>query len=52
MLTAIVPLIVLIAGALLYGLTNGKPAEIGKIMFFCGLLALCLAMSNKAVHFG
>ena len=36
-------LIVLIVGLLMYALAQGKVAEIGKVMLFCGLLAFLFA---------
>ena len=39
MLSIIWPLLIAVAGALLYALAaNPKLAELGRIMFFCGLL--------------
>lgn len=36
-------MLVLLVGLLMYALSvNGKLAEIGRIMFFCGLFALLL----------
>lgn len=53
MLIAIIPLIVLIVGLLMYALAaNPKIQEIGRIMFFCGLLALCLAFSRQTLSIG
>lgn len=52
MLTIIWPLLVVVAGALLYALAaNPKLAELGRIMFFCGLLwtVYLLAGSSFAV---
>lgn len=38
-----IDMLVLLVGLLMYALsTNGKLVEIGRIMFFCGLLALLL----------
>jgi hypothetical protein len=45
MLTIAIPLAVFIAGLLIYALATGaKAVEIGRIMIFCGLLALLLTM--------
>ncbi len=39
----ILPLFFAVVGLLLYvASTNGKVAEIGRIMFFCGMLAFLL----------
>ena len=47
----VVPLVVLVAGLLLWTLSsNAKASEAGRIMFFCGLLALCFSLGAKAVH--
>ena len=38
MVVVIWPLLVMVLGALAYGLSNnGKVAELGRIAFFCGL---------------
>jgi len=53
MIIALVPLVVAIAGLLLWLLaSNVKVAEIGKIMFCCGLLALMFATAKKTVSIG
>jgi hypothetical protein len=40
-----VPAIFTVAGALVYGLSsNPKPAELGRLSFACGLLALLLGL--------
>lgn len=42
--------LVAIVGLLMYVLsTNGKVAEIGRIMFFCGLLAFLLTARNLGI---
>jgi hypothetical protein len=43
MTIAIFPLLVGLTGLLMWIFGRGKVAEIGKIMFFCGLLAFCMA---------
>lgn len=44
-----IPLLVAILGVLMYALaTNGKIQEIGRIMFFCGLLTFLLELGNHA----
>lgn len=53
MIIAVVPFILAVIGALLYALaTNGKVSEVGRIMFFCGLLVLTFALAREVVHFG
>ena len=43
MLVAYLPIIAIVVGVLAYALsTNAKIAEIGRILLFCGLLALLL----------
>ena len=50
---ALFPFILAIVGLLIYALAaNPKVSEIGRIMFFCGLLALTLAMAKTVIHFG
>ena len=47
------PVIVLVLGLLLYVLpVNAKLQELGRIMFFCGLLALCFAYAGRTVRIG
>jgi hypothetical protein len=44
-------LLVAIIGLLIYALaTNGKVVEIGKIMFWTGLLAFLLTVTSASVH--
>ncbi len=53
MFIALVPLFVAIVGLLMYALSaNTKVAEIGKIMFFCGLLALMFASARESIRIG
>lgn len=53
MIIAIVPLVVAVIGTLAYALaTNAKVQEMGRIAFFCGLLALMLLMSASHVRIG
>jgi hypothetical protein len=49
MLIALVPLAVAIAGALIYGFCDGKKAEVGRILLFCGVLVLVAMMSGRTV---
>lgn len=40
-----------IVGLLLYGFSkDAKPAEIGRITFFCGLLCFLLSIGSKWVN--
>lgn len=42
-----IPLLVLcIIGLLTYALAKDKVAEIGKVVFFCALLALCFGQAT------
>lgn len=51
MAIALFPIIVAILGILLWFVSaNGKVQEAGRIMFFCGLLALCFALSRDTVR--
>lgn len=49
---AYAPLLVAIVGLLLYALSskNAKVAEIGRILFFCGVLTLTLGMAGETVR--
>jgi len=51
MLIAIIPLIVLLLGALVYALaSNPKAAEMGRIAFLCGLFVLTWVLAGKTVR--
>lgn len=42
-MTIYIPLLVALAGVVIYGLSaQPKPAEVGRLMFACGLLAWLL----------
>lgn len=50
---ALLPLILAIVGLLIYALAaNAKTAEIGRIMFLCGLFVLTLTLAKTVVHIG
>jgi hypothetical protein len=50
MLIAVVPVIFMIVGLLLWALAaNPKVAEAGRIMFAAGSFAICFALSGKGV---
>ncbi len=50
MITMLAPAIVLAVGLLLYALaTNGKVQEIGRIMFFCGMLVVTYLLASHSV---
>jgi hypothetical protein len=51
MVITVFSLVVCVAGLLLWALSsNAKVAEAGRLAFFAGLLALCLASGQKSVH--
>lgn len=51
MLIAYVPLLVAVIGLLLYILaSNAKVQELGRLMFFAGILVLALSLAGKTVH--
>jgi Na+/phosphate symporter len=53
MAVAILPLVILIAGLLIWALAaNAKLAEAGKMMFFCGLLVLTMSLAKETIRFG
>jgi len=53
MLIAIWPIIVLLAGLLLWVLpTNPILKEIGRIAFFCGLLVTTMVVSRQTLRIG
>lgn len=49
-MVALIPVLFAIAGALLYGLAaNPNVAEIGRLMFACGMLVFLLSVGAHAV---
>jgi Na+/phosphate symporter len=51
MLIILIPLLVLVVGALAYALSaNGKVAELGRIAFFVGLFWLVYSLSSTHLH--
>ena len=53
MAIAIFPIVLAIVGALVYALSsNTKAAEIGRLTFACGMLALAFALAAHVVHLG
>jgi hypothetical protein len=53
MFIAVIPLLVAIIGPLMYILAgNAKVAEIGRLMFACGLLALIFASARESIRIG
>ena len=52
MLIAIIPVLMIVIGVLMYALSsNAKVAEIGRLMTAAGLFALAFAMSGKTISF-
>lgn len=41
-------LVLAVIGLLIYAFANGKPAEIGRLVFFAALLALCIEWPHVA----
>jgi len=53
MVTILIPLLLVVAGALVYGLSaNPKVAEIGRLMLAAGLFALAFYFAGKTVALG
>lgn len=52
MFIAIIPLVVALVGLLMYVIpqSNTKVTEIGRILFFCGVLVTLWLAGNKTVH--
>ena len=51
--TILIPLVVAVLGALIYVVSvNPKLAELGRLAYGCGLLAVCLAYVGHTVHVG
>lgn len=50
MAIAIFPVIIAVIGILLYFVSaNGKVQEVGRLMFFCGLLVLTFGLARDVV---
>lgn len=50
MLTTIVPLLMMVIGALVYALSaNGKAAELGRILYAAGAFALAFFLAGRGV---
>ena len=50
MLIAVLPVLFMLVGACLYGrAASPKVAELGRLMFQAGAIALCLAYAGKGV---
>lgn len=53
MLVTIVPILFMVAGALMYGLAaNPKLAELGRLLFWAGAFAVALAYAGRGVTLG
>ena len=53
MAIAIFPILLIVVGALVYGLaSNGKASMLGLVTFGCGMLALAFALAAHVVHLG
>jgi Na+/phosphate symporter len=51
MLISWVVLLIAVVGLVLYVMPgNGQRQEIGRLMFACGLLALCFALAGRTVR--
>ncbi len=51
MATILIPLLVCLVGALVYGLSsNGKVAELGRVAFFCGLFWVVYLAMGRTFH--
>jgi hypothetical protein len=50
-MVAYLPLLVALIGLLIYILSNnGKAQELGRILFFCGVLVLVMSMAGRSVR--
>jgi len=53
MLTALVPILMALVGALVYALaSNPKMAELGRLLFWAGAFAVALFFAGKGVTLG
>jgi hypothetical protein len=51
MTISITLLVLMLIGLLIYAFTAGKLSEVGRIMFFCALLALCFGAGGGSGSF-
>lgn len=52
-MVAIIPLLVAVAGLVIYAMSdNPKTAECGRLMFACGLLAVCFIAAHQTFRIG
>jgi Na+/phosphate symporter len=51
MATIAAPLLIALAGALVYAFSSAKPSELGRIAFFCGLFWLTYQLGSRTFHF-
>jgi ABC-type amino acid transport system permease subunit len=49
MLISSLPLLAIIVGLFMYGFLSGKVSEIGRMLFFAGVLALLFASASKTI---
>jgi len=50
--TIMLPLLVALAGLLVYALASGaKVVELGRLAFACGLLVTLFEVAGKVIHF-
>jgi len=50
MLTALIPVLMIVVGALMYGLSaNAKVAELGRLLFQAGTIAIALVYASRMV---
>lgn len=53
MIVALLPVWMMLAGALLYGLSqNAKVAELGRCLFLSGAIGIAVAYASKLVTLG
>ena len=48
MLLIIWPLLIAVIGCLVYAFTKEKPAELGRLIFFCGFFWVVALLAGKA----
>lgn len=51
-MTILAPLLVALAGALLYGFVDGKAGELGRLAYVVGLFWFVYTLAGAAVHLG
>jgi hypothetical protein len=50
MVTMLAPVLLAVLGALVFGLMEGKPSELGRLCFAAGVFAIAFMLAREHVH--